>query len=454
MAASETEAMQNPEAVMIVAADRLVDGTGRAPLERGAVAVRGDRIVAVGTAEKLRGQFPGAAARAFPGATLLPGLIDSHVHVTFSASAVPFADVQADDDVTVGLRGAINARDALQAGVTTMRDLGARDRTAVSLRDALCAGALPGPRLLVSGRPITTPNGHCHFLGGVAQGVEAVRRLASELVEQGVDVLKVMATGGNMTVTSDPLKAQFSRDEVAAMVGVAEAARLRVTAHARGVEGIRVAAEAGVHGIEHCRMEVAAGEWRFDDELARELADKGIFAAPTLAASYRAFQRQAAGGKVGVRAGAIPFPLRQQNAARLREAGVRVVVGTDAGASLARFDEAVHVELESLVGAGWSPVDAIAAGTSGSAAAIGRERELGSLEAGKIADLVIVRGNPARTISDVRNVEAVYLDGREVVRGGHAVLDTRPVPWPADQIAERTHYRSTDVPRRGRGDPS
>ena len=436
------------DAITLISADRLVDGTGRAPLEAGAVAVRGDRIVAVGTAEALRAQFPGAATVTFPGCTLLPGFIDSHVHVTFSASAAPFEDVQGDDDVTVGLRGGINARDALLAGVTTIRDLGARDRTTLSLRNAIQAGALPGPRMLVCGRPITTPNGHCHFLGGVAQGVDAVRRLAAELVEEGVDALKVMATGGNMTVTSDPLKAQFSREEVAAIVGVAETARLRVTAHARGIEGMRVAADANVHGIEHCRMEIAPGEWRFDHELARELADKGIFAAPTLAASYRAFQRQAAGGKVGVRAGAIPFPIRQQNAARLREAGVRVVVGTDAGASLARFDEAVHVELESLVGAGWSAVDAIAAGTSGSAAAIGRERDLGSLEVGKIADLVVVRGNPARTITDVRNVESVYRDGREVVRGGHVTLDARPVPWPADQIAERTRYRSTDVGRR------
>ena len=260
-----------------------------------------------------------------------------------------------------------------------------------------------------------------------------------------MDVIKVMATGGNMTATSDPLKAQFSREEVAAIVGVANAARLRVTAHARGVDGIRVAALANVHGIEHCRMEVGEGEWKFDGELARQLADKGIFAAPTLAASYRAFQRQAAGGKVGIRKGAIPFAIRQQNAARLREAGIRVVVGTDAGASLARFDEAVHVELESLVGAGWTPLEAIAAGTLGSATAIDRDKDIGSLEEGKLADLVVTRGNPARNISDVRQIEAVYLGGRLVATRGHATLDARPTPWPEEQIAQRTTYRSTDV---------
>lgn len=433
------------DTVRLISADWLIDGTGQDAIPRGAVAVRGERIAAAGDATELAARFPEAERLHFSGHAIIPGLVDSHVHLTFSASAVPLEDVQGDGDVTVGLRGAINARDALLAGVTTLRDLGGRDRTTLELRNVIAAGAIPGPRLLVCGRPITTPNGHCHFLGGVAQGVTEVTALSRVLVEEGVDVIKVMATGGNMTVTSDPLKAQFSREEMAAIVGVANAARLRVTAHARGIEGIRVAAEANVHGIEHCRMEVAEGEWKFDDELARQLADKGIFAAPTLAASYRAFQRQAAGGKVGIRKGAIPFATRQQNAARLREAGIRVVVGTDAGASLARFDEAVHVELESLVGAGWTPVEAIAAGTLGSATAIDREKEVGSLQAGKLADLVVVRGNPARSISAVRQVQAVFLGGRQVASEGHATLDARPTPWPEDQIAKRTVYRSTDV---------
>lgn len=431
--------------VTLISAERLVDGTGREPLERGAVAVQGDRIVAVGERTELAARFPGATRADYPGATIVPGMVDSHVHVTFSASAVPFEDIQHDGDVTVGLRGAVNARDALLAGVTVLRDLGGRQRTTLELRNAINAGAIPGPRLLVCGRPVTIPDGHCHFLGGVAKGVPEVTRLTGELVEQGVDVIKVMATGGNMTVTSDPLKAQFDVEEMRAIVGVARRANLRVTAHARGVEGIRVAAEADAHGIEHCRMEVGMGEWQFDHELARMLADKGIFAAPTLAASYRAFQRQAAGGKVGIRAGAIPFATRQKNAAMLREAGIRVVVGTDAGASLCRFDEAVHVEMEALVGAGWTPVEAIHAGTLGSATAVGIEKDLGSLEAGKLADVVVVRGNPARNIGDVRQVEAVYMNGRRVASRGHATLDERPTPWPESAVATRTEYRSTDV---------
>jgi imidazolonepropionase-like amidohydrolase len=291
--------------------------------------------------------------------------------------------------------------------------------------------------VLAAGRPITSPLGHCHFLGGVARGVKAVRALTEELIAEGVDVVKVMATGGNMTVTSDPLEPQFTREELQAVVEVANAHGRRVSAHARGVKGIRVAVEAGVHNIEHSRMEVAPGRWGFDDDLARLMAARGVTAAVTMAASYRAFQRQEAGGPVGLRPGAIPIPVRQENARRLRQAGVRVVVGTDAGAALARFDEAAHVEMELLAAAGWSAEEAIEAGTRGAAAAMGLERELGSLEPGKWADIVVVRGDPTRTVSDMRQVECVVAAGRVVARNGQLTLDARAMPWPVDEIAHR-----------------
>jgi imidazolonepropionase-like amidohydrolase len=363
--------------------------------------------------------------------------VDSHVHLTFSAGAVPLKQLQADSDMRLALTGMANARAALQAGVTTVRDLGSRGRISLELRDAIAAGVVPGPRVLACGRPITSPRGHCHFLGGVARGVDAVSRLAAELLEEGADAIKVMGTGGNMTEGSDPLAAQFSVAELREIVKVAGDAGRRVTVHARGVDGMRRAVEAGVQGIEHARMEVAPGQWGFDDEVARAMADQGITAAPTLAASFRASQAKAAGAKVGLREGMVPIPVRQQNARRLRERGVRVVVGTDAGAALARFDEAAHLEMELLVGAGWSPLDAIEAGTRGAAAAIGLLEEIGTIEPGKIADLVVVRGDPSRNISDIRHVEHIFQRGREVASGGGVLADRRPRPWPAGEIAER-----------------
>jgi len=420
----------------VMTADRVADGTGRAARPGTYVGVRGDRIVETGPVAALTGR-PEARRLEFPGCTILPGLVDSHGHLTFSAGPVPLEDIQAESDGQLVLRAATNAREALLAGVTTVRDLAGRGRTTLEVRDAIAAGLIPGPRLLAAGRPITIPNGHCHFLGGVAQGVKAVRALAEELIAEGVDVIKVMATGGNMTVTSDPLEPQFTTEELRAVVEVATAAGRRVTAHARGVKGIRAAVEAGVQNIEHSRMEVAPGTWAFDGELARLMADKGVTAAVTMAASYRAFQRQEAGGRVGLRPGAIPIPIRQQNARMLREAGVRVVVGTDAGAALARFDEAVHVEMELLVGAGWTPEEAIEAGTLGAAVAMGWEKEVGSLEPGKVADIVVVRGDPTRSISDVRQIECVVLEGRVVAQRGRLIGDTRPTPWPVDEIAKR-----------------
>ena len=430
--------MADPTERLLIVADRLIDGTGRPPRGRSFVAIEGDRIAAVGPIGEAEARAGGPGRRLdFPACTILPGLIDSHVHLTFSAGPVPFEQLQADSDARLLLRATANARAALQAGVTTVRDLGARDRVTLELRDAIAEGTIPGPRVLASGRPITTPSGHCHFLGGVAQGFSAVTRLAAELVEQGVDAIKVMATGGNMTRTSDPLKAQFSTEELRAVVRVAHAAGLRVTVHARGVEGMRRAVEAGVDGIEHARMEIAPGEWGFDDEVARGMAERGITAAPTLAASFRAAQAQAAGAKVGLREGMVPIPVRQQNARRLREAGVRVVVGTDAGAALARFDEAVHVEMELLVGAGWSPLEAIGAATLDAAIAVGLEKEIGTVEPGKMADLVVVRGDPAQSISDVRQVLHVVQRGRIVATDGQLTDGRRPLPWPSGEIAER-----------------
>lgn len=425
---------------ILLSADRLVVGGAGTVIEQGAVLIRGDRIVYVGNVEALRRDLePTVAWQHFPDCTILPGLVDSHVHLTFSAGRYVADDSYTDSDEWLVVRALANARAALQAGVTTVRDLGGRDRIVLRVRDAIADGLAPGPRVLASGRPISSPDGHYWWLGGGAEGADQVRALTEELVAEGVDVIKVMATGGNFGSKStdlpertndDPLKAQFSAEELKIVVEIAHAANLMVTAHARGVEGIRNAVEAGVDGIEHCRMEVAPGKWGFDEELARRIAAQGIFAAPTFAASHRSFQLRDAGGQVGLRPGAIPISVRQKNARRLRECGVQVVVGTDAGAGLARFDEAVHLELELLVEAGWEPIEAIEAGTLAAAKAIGRDRDLGSLEPGKLADLVIVRGDPTRTISDVREVEEVWLGGNLVAKDGHVTLDARPSPWP------------------------
>lgn len=427
-----------PDGIRAVIADRLFDGTGRPVAGKSYVAFSNGTIVETGPIDALATRIPEDAPREeFPDCTIIPGLIDTHVHLTFSASPVPLKQLQTDSDYALLLRAASNARSALQAGITTIRDLGSRNGVIYELRSAIASGIVPGPRVLCSGRPITCSCGHLHFLGGVAEGVEAVTRLACDIVEEGADVIKIIATGGNMTEGSDPLRTQYSHEELSAIVDVAHDAGLPVTVHARGVEGMRASIAAGVDGIEHARMEVGAGEWRFDDELARDMADRAIVAAPTMAASFRALQCRAAGKPVGVRAGAVPIEIRQKNARRLRESGVLVVTGTDAGAALARFEEAINLELELLVGAGWTPAEALQAGTLDAARALRMDKKVGSLETDKLADMVIVRGDPTRNISDARQVERVYQRGRCVVGSGQAIVDARPHPWPLNEIRER-----------------
>jgi imidazolonepropionase-like amidohydrolase len=417
---------QNEVGRTLLRADRIIDGRSAATLAGRVVAIEGGRIAGVGVLDDFGVLDADVRLYDFPGCTLLPGLVDTHVHLTFSASPYPFRDLQAESDVELVLRASRNARSALQAGVTTVRDLGCRNRTALDVRDAIARGLIPGPRVLAAGRPVTVEGGHLHFFGGVASGEAGVRQLTRDLLEEGVDAIKVIATGGNMTVGSDPLTPAFTLAEARVIVETAHGANKRVAAHARSVPGIRQMVEAGADSIEHCRMEVALGQWGFDEQLACQMGAAGIVAAPTMAASYRAFQFRASGGDIGLQPIAIDIATRQQNAARLRECGVTVVVGTDAGAALATFDEAAHIELELLVEAGWHPLDALRAATLDAAQAIGLQPDVGSLEVGKVADVVVVLGDSSRTISDVRRVYAVFQAGRLSVFDGQLVEDARP----------------------------
>ena len=174
-------------ALQILLADRVIPGTGAALLSPGYVAIQDDKIVAVGNqAELTPERFPADVPRVdFPGCTLLPGLCDGHVHLTFSAGPIPFQDLLRDSDATQLLRATANARAALQAGVTTLRDLGSRGQVIYELRDAINKRIIPGPRVLSSGAPITCVGGHLHFLGGIAEGRDGIAKMTEERVEEG-----------------------------------------------------------------------------------------------------------------------------------------------------------------------------------------------------------------------------------------------------------------------------
>lgn len=411
---------------ILLRADRVFSGRIGAAQAGLVIAIQDGRITGVGARDDFGTLADGLVEHDYPGCTLIPGLVDTHVHLTFSASTYPFRDLQADSDGQLVARGIRNARALLEAGVTTVRDLGCRNRTALDVRDAIASGIVPGPRVLAVGRPITAEGGHLHFLGGGVRGEEAARAFTRALIDEGADAIKVIATGGNMTVGSDPLTPAFTVAEAQAIVDEAHAVNRKVAAHARSVAGIRQMVEVGVDSVEHCRMEVALGQWGFDEAVARKMAAARIRAVPTMAASHRAFQFRANGGDIGLQPIAIDIATRQKNAAQLRACGVPVIVGTDAGAALAAFEEATHLEAELLVEAGWTPVEALNAATFAAAEALGLESEVGSLEAGKLADVAVVLGDPTQDITQLRRIYAVYQHGIPSVLDGQVRSDARP----------------------------
>ena len=387
--------------MQVIRAGRLIDGTGSAPRPDHAVYVEDSRIAGVGPATEIPTD---ADVVDLSGSTVLPGLIDCHVHLVFSHSEYPLGDLLAEDDQQLLLRGVAAARQALRAGITTVRDLGGRGGVTFRLRDAVASGLIPGPRIMAAGSPITTTRGHCYFLGLEADGQAAVRAAARRELDSGANCLKIMATGGRMTPGTDIGRAQYTADEIRVAVDEACRARVTVAAHALGTAGIRNATQAGVNTIEHCNWLTPDGRVELDEAVAARMAERGTAVVPTLVPLARS-----------------AAALREQvvrSVRRMRELGVRVVAGTDAGVSLTPFDSLPR-ELEILVSeVGLSPLEAIQAATGDAAQALGIADTVGSLQPGRAADFIAVDGDPSVRIADVRAVRRVIKGGRSVVSNG------------------------------------
>lgn len=338
----------------------------------------------------------------FGDATLLPGLVDTHVHLAFDASPDPVANLvgRSDEEVLSSMREA--GRTALAGGVTTVRDLGDRDYLSLALR-----GEEEMPTVLAAGPPITTPHGHCHFLGGVAPvGVDGVRAAVRQHVERGVDVIKIMATGGNMTPGSPQHLSQFSAEELQAAVDEAHRWGLPITAHAHGTSGIRNAVTAGVDGLEHASFWSEAG---VDDpgDMVERILEKRIVVGATV-------------GLVPVPGVRPPLeilkrmPLVMANTRRMQRAGVRVVAGTDAGIAPVKPHDVLRYAMPQLIEFGMSAAEALRTITSVAAEVCGVGDCKGRLAVGHDADILAVQGNPLTDPESIHRIEAVYCRGRRV----------------------------------------
>jgi imidazolonepropionase-like amidohydrolase len=394
---------------------RLLDGTGTPPITDAALLVIDDRIAEVGT-DAVVAHPEDARTLDLPDATALPGLMDAHVHVALPPTVDPLASLNEESDEDLVVRGTAASERMVRAGITTAFDCGSRGMTGYAIRDAIARGLSLGPRLLVSGRPVTQTGGHCHFFGGEADGVDGVREAVRRLLEdEGADGIKIMATGGGLTPGTDSRHASYSVEELAAAADEAHRLGKRITSHAHGVPGIDNASRAGIDSIQHCTMLGEDFGWAFNETVARGMAERGTRAIPTISAGTR---YEVETGKEISKLQANPGGMTRAdwwaNARALQDAGVTLVPGTDVGINFTDFGEDLFLELEAWVGIGLEPAHVIHCATGRAAWHLGIDGETGTLRPGLKADVLIVDGAPDHEITDLRRARLILKDGRRI----------------------------------------
>ena len=417
--------MPQDNTLRIILPGKLIDGVSDKTQEGMAVAIRGSVIEWVGPASEADSlDSVGAQTETleFSGGTLLAGLFDIHTHTNMPGDGRTGEQVNDDDTDEVRLlRSAQNTALAVASGVTTMCDCGSWNRNAFALKEGLALGIVEGPRVLVSGPPLTVKLGHLWYMGGETVGVDAVRSRVVELVDQGADFIKVAASGGS-TSTSDPYSAAYSVEELSAIVDEAHNRDRTVLAHCRCTDAINVALDAGVDTILHSAFYDNDGSYRFDQKTADRLAISEVWLNPTMGLGNANRERL-----IKIKAERELTPDEEDRLERstvsganslaqfsaLVTAGVKLVGGSDCGWSYYPFGD-FQGEIMSLHKAGLSPLEAIYAGTRNPAAALCNLGTIGTVETGKEADLLVVNGDPSQDLECLRDVVAVFKGGSRV----------------------------------------
>jgi imidazolonepropionase-like amidohydrolase len=373
---------------------RLIDGTGQA-IEPATVIVRNSRIAAAGSSRTV--SIPRGAARINGRClTVLPGLIDCHVHLCLGAEPDVVKAIEEETTAETLLKAARSAQRTLEAGVTTVRDVGSRDHSILALKQAIDKGLTPGPRIIGAGLAICMIGGHARFIGQEVAGPEQVRKVVQEQIEAGAEVIKVIASGVVLTPGTSPEQAQMTLEELRSAVDEAARAGRKVAAHAHGAAGMKNAIRAGVHSIEHATL--------MDEEAAALMQSHRVYMVPTLSAlATTAALRRGCGIPDSALDKAKAMTKRHQTSFRqAHRQGLLIAMGTDAGTPFNAHGDNAQ-ELERMVAYGMSPMEAILTSTSAAARLIGIDDQVGTLARGKEADLVLIDGNPLRKIEVLRD---------------------------------------------------
>lgn len=387
----------------IIRADRLIDGTGAPPLDEGVLLIDGQHIVFAGSSNEAQQQTKGQEVEVLelPGETLLPGLIDSHSHLSVIPGEGDQIGQLKQGPVPQVLRAVGNIRKDLKSGVTTMRVMAEEHFIDVEIKKAIETGRVPGPRLLISTRAIVSSHGHGAALT-LTDGADAIRKRIRENIKAGADLIKVFATGGVSSKDTSLDFHSYTMEELQAAVDEAHRNGKRIAAHAIAGHGLRQCIEAGIDSVEHGSGATA--------EDIRLMIEKDIWLVATLSILYHEDGIEKTDGAVPeIREKLIPArETTRINFERILASNVKYAVGTDS------VHGTIWFELAKLVEFGASEMDVIRAVTLSGAEVCGVEDQLGSLQAGKLADVVSVRGNPLENIQCMKEIHLVMKAGQRL----------------------------------------
>ena len=409
----------------ILKAARIFDGTGAKTLKGHAILMDGHNISSIGPANEISAPDGSKVTVCdYGNSTILPGLVDGHTHMMAPGDGTHGDVTGAEDDDILLMRALKNAKTFLDAGVTTARENGAKNKVAFSLKNGIRSGLSEGPEMIISGRPITITGGHFWYCGSEADGIDGVRQEVRKLVKEGADFIKIMATGGS-TWSSDPLRPSYTPEEIATIVEEAHRFGKLTAAHCASMQGIKNSLDAGVDMIIHCVFEDETGMYEFNEPLAEQLAAAKAWVNPTLHVIQAGIDHTERIGynrgwltkdeQASIDSSKASLETRIDSVNRLIKMGVRMIAGSDSPWGAFPPGEFVK-EIIALNKAGLSNSEALVTGLSHAAESIAVSNQAGALSPGRPGDVLVVGGDPTSDLNALWDVKDVYKSGIRIER--------------------------------------